>query len=249
MTIFHWLLIAALVFCFVSCLRWFLKLIKQPKDYADPKGSVADGVTFSCTKAMLPTHKESAYLHLPTYIAGIIYHIGTFTSIILLLLQLIFTNFMLPYTGNCEMGDGTSCFIFSSNWTFVVYLRLFFAVALAVSSLCGVAILIKRFTNKELKALSNIDDYLSNIFVTLFQMFSAIVMVAPYSTWTQPALFIMGTILFIYMPLGKLRHVIYFLSARYQLGAFYGKRGVWSMKNKKHQSYARRFNRKKTESS
>ena len=33
--------------------------------------------------------------------------------------------------------------------------------------------------------------------------------------------------LFFYLPLGKLKHLVYFFAARYQLGIFYGRRGVW----------------------
>jgi phosphate/sulfate permease len=77
MTIYHWILLAAIFFCIAACFMWFIKLMqRRVKDYAEAKGSDIDGVEYSCTKAMLPNHKESAYKHLPTYTAGIIFHRG-----------------------------------------------------------------------------------------------------------------------------------------------------------------------------
>jgi hypothetical protein len=35
------------------------------------------------------------------------------------------------------------------------------------------------------------------------------------------------------MPLGKLRHVVYYFAARYHLGFFYGWRNVWPNHEKK----------------
>ena len=60
----------------------FFKLISagNPVDYSKPSGSIRDGVIYSFTTAMSPFEKESAYMHLPTYVAGIIFHIGTFLS-------------------------------------------------------------------------------------------------------------------------------------------------------------------------
>jgi hypothetical protein len=43
--------------------------------------------------------------------------------------------------------------------------------------------------------------------------------------------FIAISLLFLYFPLGKLKHAIYFFAARYQLGFFYGWRGVWPPQN------------------
>jgi hypothetical protein len=42
-----------------------------------------------------------------------------------------------------------------------------------------------------------------------------------------PAFMIYASALLLYIPLGKLRHAIYFPLARVELGAHFGKRGVW----------------------
>jgi nitrate reductase gamma subunit len=212
-------------------------LIKPVKDYAEPKGTVKDGVIYSSTVAMLPNHKESAYKHLPTYIGGIIFHIGILTAIVLIILQLIIPNFMHSaalgknYDLEIEMLKLGSKF---TSWTYVEWLRLIFGVGLIISACCGMGMLIKRITNKELKHLSTPDDYISNILVTLFLLSSALAMLFPVCSFSKPLVFIIATLMFIYIPFGKLRHFLYFFSARYQLGVFFGKRGAWSMKNNKN---------------
>jgi hypothetical protein len=35
------------------------------------------------------------------------------------------------------------------------------------------------------------------------------------------------SLLMLYIPIGKLRHTVYFFAARYHLGYFFGWRGVW----------------------
>jgi hypothetical protein len=75
-----------------------------------------------------------------------------------------------------------------------------------------------------MRRLSNGDDFLSNLLVTVFQILTL------FSLWIPgmiPFYFIYSGILFVYIPLGKLRHLLYFFAARFYLGWFYGKRGVW----------------------
>ena len=44
------------------------------------------------------------------------------------------------------------------------------------------------------------------------------------------AYYIIMALLFVWMPLGKIKHVLYFFFARYHLGFFYGWRGTWPPK-------------------
>jgi nitrate reductase gamma subunit len=98
---------------------------------------------------------------------------------------------------------------------------------LTLTGLSGFSILIKRFINKELRALSNPDDYISNILVTIFQFITAYLF---FNGISFPLYFILTGVLFLYLPLGKLKHTVYFFAARYHLGFFYGWRGVWPPK-------------------
>jgi len=180
----------------------FLRLVHlgKPHDFARPSGTESAGILYSFTRGMSPAHKESAYLHLPTYTAGLVYHVGTFFSVVLLILF-----FFVPDISGLLL------------WIPAGYLCL--------SCISGLFILIKRVTVGKLRTLSNPDDYFSNILVTLFQAVTV-----AYLLIGRPAgcpYYLCAALLFLYMPLGKLKHVVYFFAARYQLGLFFGRRGVW----------------------
>ncbi|MFO7613089.1 MAG: hypothetical protein R6W71_00445 [Bacteroidales bacterium] len=213
---YQWMALTALGFCLVSCLFHFFRLIKlgKPVDYSNPAGSIAQGVKYAFTGAMDPRRKESARLHLPTYTAGLFYHTGTFLSILL---------FFFIISGQAPQA----------------WLAMIISAILFISASGGTAILVKRMIKKELRSLSNPDDYISNILVTLFQFLTLLVILLPllqsyspkvlpsYSLTVLPSYYLTFTLLMLYLPLGKLRHVVYFFAARYHLGNFYGRRGVW----------------------
>ena len=213
---------AALLLCIVMCFIHFFRLIKlgSPKDLSEKSGSVAAGVAYSNTKAMLPQHKESAYKHLPTYTAGILFHLGSFLALLLFVL-------LIP--------DAVWGFFF--QYTII---SLLIALCLFVSTCCGAGLIIKRIVSKQLKPISNVDDYLSTGFVTFFQLFSALLFFSFafhdvfhnfFSSNIHGGLisiyFLSATLLFLYLPFGKLKHAVYYFAARYHLGFFYGRRGTW----------------------
>jgi hypothetical protein len=200
----YWFALSAFVICNIACIFHFFRLVGlgQPTDYSHKKGSILPAVKYAFTGAMNPARKESAFLHLPTYTAGMLYHLGTFMALILFVLMLF----------GIEPGDSLSMIL---------------AVFIMVTAISGGAILLKRILKKELIALSHPDDFISNILVTLFQLITVLMLINPSFI---PAYFITTGILLLYMPIGKLKHTVYFFSARYHLGFFYGWRGVWPPK-------------------
>lgn len=212
MTVFQIIALCATGFCLVAMLLHFFKIIKlgAPKDLSTKSGSVAQGVLYANTAAMLPTQKESAYLHLPTYSMGIIFHIGIFAGMLVFIL---------------------SFFPFFSRWFAQgEWYHLALASCFLISASCGLALFIKRLINKNLSSLSNLDDFLSNGFTTLFQYMTALYLFFPTCQCVNVAYYLIVALLFLYMPLGKLKHVLYYFSARYHLGFFYGRRNVWPPK-------------------
>jgi len=242
----------SLLVCLSSLLYHFVKIVKlgNPKDLSTPSGNARQAIIYSFTGAMSPSKKESAYLHLPTYAAGLLYHLGTFLCIALLITSLV--NLQFPQV---------------VNWVL--------SAALVVSFASGVAILVKRMRSKELGQLSNFDDYISNILVSLFQLMTAVYLLggAPEAVFANAtasagltassgltasagltassgltaadfagvtvtasaitsAYFITASLLLLYMPVGKLKHAVYFFAARYHLAFFYGRRNVWPPKIK-----------------
>jgi hypothetical protein len=193
--------LVALAICLVSLAVHFIRLIRlgNPVDYSVQAGDTKKAVIYSFSGAMSPGKKESAYLHLPTYTAGILYHLGTFASVAIFLALL--SGIVLP-------------------GPLPVVLAAFFGVTL----IAGLLVLIKRITKPELRSLSNPDDYISNILVTGTQAFTALVLL---NTAISSVYFLWVSLLLIYIPVGKLRHAIYFFAARYHLGYYLGYRRTW----------------------
>ena len=228
---YQWMALVALGICLVACLLHLARLLRygKPADYSRPAGKTSGAILYAFTGAMSPAKKESAYLHLPTYTAGLFYHMGTFLSIILFFLIILEVAF--------------------KEWVSFVL-----ALFLGISAFSGMAILVKRILKKELKTLSNPDDYISNILVTLFQFMTVAVLLTPIfiqsyspaviqsshptvqpSNWpaVQLIYYLLFTLLALYIPVGKLRHAVYFFAARYHLGYFFGWRGIWPPRNVK----------------
>ena len=82
---YQYVSLIALIICFLALLGHFLRLIKHgnPKDLSDKSGNISKAEVYSYTKAMLPTQKESAYLHIPSFASGIFFHISSFVSLLL----------------------------------------------------------------------------------------------------------------------------------------------------------------------
>jgi len=207
MTVFHWIVLSGFTIFILSTIVQLARLIGsgQKEDPSMLRGNTKPAVFYSLTFAMLPVKKETAYLHLPTYTAGILYHVGTFLSFFWL--AIIFFNVTLPSILK------TGSFLF-----------------LMITGVCGIGILFKRIIKEKLRYLSNPDDYASNLLVTAFQIITGLSLVRNEIT---SIVFLIGGIIFIYIPLGKLRHAVYFFTTRIYLGLFYGKRGVWPPKKRK----------------
>lgn len=203
----------ALAICFVLLLSHFIRIIHlgKPKDFSEKSGSVAKGVAYSNTIAMMPQNKESAYLHLPSYTLGILFHIGIFTSMVIFILS--FFDFFNQWITNDQC------------------IHYLLPILTAVGTVAGLSLFIKRLINRNLRSLTNPDDYLSNAFTTLFQLSTTLYLLMPTCACMLNTYYIMVTLLFLYMPLGKLKHLVYFFAARYHLGFFYGWRNVWPQKN------------------
>lgn len=202
---YQWLVVIAGICCVLAFSGKFWKLLHKgtPHDLSRPARDTAGGVRYAFTTAMLPEHKESAYLHLPTYIAGVLYHIGIALSFVAFAWILVSWRFpvSLPAMAG-EIAGGI----------------------LLITTTCGFLILLKRIFSAEMRFLSTPDDYVSNGLVTAMQLLTALYLLSvpvllPYS--------LVMTLLLLWLPFGKTKHVLYFFFARWHLGYFYGRRGTW----------------------
>jgi hypothetical protein len=189
--------IFAIFSLFFLALKTFSFGIK--KHYATPRGDVKKGIIYAFGKGMMPWEKESAGNHLPTYFAGLCYHTGIFLS--LFYLTAIIIHVPIPPT-----------------------LIFFFQVISILSAVSGLGLLIKRLSSPMLKAISCADDFAANLLVDVFLIASFL-----HTIWPGMTLFLFTTaaVMFLYIPLGKIRHFIFFFYVRILFGIFYGRRGIF----------------------
>ncbi len=198
---YQWIFLVSLMVIGPLLAYHLYRLIRSgnPTDYAPRAGDPARAIRYSFTGAMSPAKKESAFMHLPTYTGGLIFHLGTFLSIAILALHIS----GVPVTGSAS---------------------IILSLLLLISGASGIAILTKRISRKELRWLSHPDDYIANVLVTLVQLsVSATLFYPPVMPW----MYLIASLMVLYIPAGKLKHLLYFFAARYHLGFFYGSRGVW----------------------
>jgi len=168
---------------------------------SQPSGNRKKGVMFAFGRGMMPWEKESAKKHLLTYGAGIIYHSGIFSAFLLLLLDLF--SVKAPSL-----------------------LNSLFIVFMTSALVCGIGLLLKRSLFKSMRSISSPDDFISNILVNSFLLISVIhFFVIPIKI----PLYSAGIILFMYIPIGKIRHCFFFFYSRILFGSFFGRRGVYPL--------------------
>lgn len=197
----QWFLLACFIVFAIAVRYRISRALPRPgsDSFAARRGNIPPAVFYSLTGALMPWRKETASLHPLSYALGIAYHAGIFLSFLWLVLLAF---------GLAPPAPVASVSVF----------------LLGLSVICGLALLVKRAVTPAMRYFSNPDDYFSNIFATGFV---ALTTVALRNENALPALFIYAGVLFLYIPVGKLRHAIYFALARVYLGVFYGRRGVW----------------------
>jgi hypothetical protein len=167
--------------------------------HATATGRASSGVLYGFTIAMLPTRKESAKQHPVSFAAGILLHVGVAGSFLTVLLSLSPLSPAIPWA------------------------RLVLAPAGGVGLVAGLFLLTKRLVTAELRAISPPDDYLAGLMV-------AALLAGGLAFWAGAlgagALRILAAILLLYLPLGKLRHAVFFYLARADLSGRLGFRGV-----------------------
>ncbi len=170
-----------------------------PTDKSPIKGNISHGIMYAFTKGMMPWAKESTRIHLIAYLRGIGFHVGIFTAI------------------------GTV--IISPFWEYlppIIFLILFWM--LSIGAALGAAGGIMRITEHNLRGLSLPDDHFAVWLTTLFITVAGLAVIN--DSFVIP-MYIVSAITFIYIPLGKIRHCLYFFFARIFFGKFFGRRAIF----------------------
>lgn len=186
--------------------RWLLSLPFR-FDVAEPKGSGAKGILYAYTLGMAPWEKESTRHHVLGYLRGVVFHVGIFAALAVLVVSLWFTGL--------ERLDESEYIIGA--------LHIILAAATALGGIAGLLGLAARYADENLRVLSTKDDYFSVALVSAFTLSASVALLAP---GTMPVLHVVSAITLAYVPFGKVRHCIYFFFSRFAFGALFGHRGV-----------------------
>jgi nitrate reductase gamma subunit len=98
-----------------------------------------------------------------------------------------------------------------------------FIPTLGLGLIAGIAALIARFTDRNLRALSKPDDYISLVLINLV-LLSGLAFVLNITSRTVYWGFV--SVLCLYLPWSKVPHVAYFFFSRTVFGVMFGRRGV-----------------------
>lgn len=166
--------------------------------FAVSAGSESRGIAYAFFKGMLPSEKESVRKHLPTFAGGLLYHAGIFAAFVFLGLELTRTYVLATVASVLQ-------------------------VVIAIGLVAGLALLLKRMVLRKMRIISTPDDFIANGLVDLFLALS---LMATMSQTILPLYFIVTVLLLLYVPLGKIRHCVFFFCTRTIFGRLFGRRGV-----------------------
>lgn len=200
LTVLKWGVIASFLICVISLIGLVLKTFsfgRRPL-YAKSQGEGKKGIFYAFVKGMMPWEKESARRHIFSYLAGIFYHGGIFVVFFYLFSLFISLELRMP----------------------VIFL---FRILIGLGFICGIGIFIKRIIHIPLRKISCPDDFAANLIV---DMFLALALLSTFYPLLKLYFYLLSIVLFLYIPLGKIRHCVFFFYVRILFGLFYGKRGV-----------------------
>lgn len=170
--------------------------------YSEPRGSRMRGVTYAFGKGMMPWEKESARKHYAVTVIGMLFH----TAIFLALFYLLSLIFSVKISG-----------------VLISLFRILFVLGAAG----GLTLFFRRISLPSLKKISCPDDFAANVIVNLF-LVSALL--RTFFEGLSTLFFVMAIVVFLYIPLGKIRHCFFFFYVKVLFGLFYGRRGVLPLK-------------------
>ncbi len=184
-------------------------LVRREADLSAPRSqSTAAGGVRTVFSRFWP-RKEFQSKTVYAWVLAYVMHIG------LAIVVFLFTPHILFIEG-----------LFGISWPGVSNDFVMFAGAVTIASM--VALLVRRLTTPYLKAISNVDDYISWL-LTLLPVVTGMMAYAhvggPYPTVL--ALHILSVdLMLVWFPFGKLFHAILWVPSRAQLGAAMQRRGV-----------------------
>jgi nitrate reductase gamma subunit len=184
-----------------------------------PDTNAQKGVGYSMVNIALPWAMESTRSKPFFYAQFVLFHLGVTAAITL--------SFVIPYLPS-----------FLDHAWVVRTFQAFIGAAFVV----GCVRIVRRLTDKTIRAISTPDDYFSLILLTVW--FASGVFAAPNSAengeWVLLAFFFLTAFFLVYVPFSKISHYLYYPFGRFFVGRTFGHRGVFPLpKSPKPQPSAR----------
>lgn len=200
-----------LVMACVYALRitWLLRF-KAGRDRQAPTGqtppAMRRGILYSWLNIAMPWAMESTRTHAVLYGQFVIFHLGVVAAIAL--------SFVIPYTPGWLESPG---------------LVLLLQATMGAAFLVSVARLVRRVTNKTMRAISTPDDYFSLSLLAIWFLFA--VLAAPNRVDAGETVllvyFFLTAFFLLYVPFSKISHYLYYPFTRFYLGRTLTHRGVF----------------------
>ncbi|MGQ9458239.1 MAG: hypothetical protein ACUVXH_02970 [Anaerolineae bacterium] len=177
---------------------WWAFRHPSPADMARARGAAGWGVLRAFTLGMLPWEKPSRSPKFwVAYVRGILFHLGAFAGLAALALS--------PWSEDIPPTVGTVLF-----------------AGVAMGLVAGLAGLIMRWSDGEVRSLSIPDDYVSLALVLVFLAGALIFLGAPSQ---RTAFYLLSCPMLLYIPFSKVRHCAFFFVSRFYYGASWGRLG------------------------
>jgi hypothetical protein len=169
------------------------------RDYSARAGNPLRGVLYNFTAAMSPAHKETIRNHPFKFAVGLAMHVGVGVAVIKVLALLIKPD--APPWAPIPVGG-----------------------LLALTAAAALFLFARRLLSPNLRAMSAFDDYLASA-ATLACL--AVASLHEFGLVTAGFFLLVDAAATFYLPLGKLRHVLFCPVSRLDLGRRMGYRGTY----------------------
>jgi len=194
-------------------LIWLFRF-KVGQDRQPPTGppgtTPRKAIIWSWANVAMPWAMESTRTKAFTYAQFVIFHLGVTVAIAL--------SFVIPYAPRWLELPG----VIPAGQTIV-----------GAAFFVGVLRIIRRTSDKHMRAISSPDDYFSLILLTVWFFFA--ILAVPNNTQNgegiMVAYFILTGFFLIYVPFSKISHYLYYPFTRYYLGRTLGHRGAYPVKH------------------
>jgi nitrate reductase gamma subunit len=205
---------ALIVMACVYALRiaWLFRF-KAGRDRQSPTGThppnMQRGILYSWLNIAMPWAMESTRLHVLLYLQFVVFHLGVAAAIVV--------SFIIPY---------------APAWLGSPSLVLALQVTIGAAFLVSVVRLVRRASQKTMRAISSPDDYFSLSLLTVWFLFATLAVPNRVEAGETVLLayFYLTAFFLVYVPFSKISHYLYYPFTRFYVGRTLTHRGVFPIR-------------------